>query len=102
LGSGRAQVDALVERLGELHGLTDAEAQLARGFLLQGRGRERGRCVAALLALADRTDGEIGTLEVGDDPVRGGGVADLGLLAVDERQLRRKTCRTVGSLRELG
>ena len=35
-----ANVDALIEALGDLHGAGRREAELARGFLLQGRGRE--------------------------------------------------------------
>ena len=46
------EVDALVEPLGERHGLARAEPELARGLLLQRRGGERRRRRAlALLAL---------------------------------------------------
>ena len=38
-----ADVDALIELLGGLHGALRVEAQFARGFLLKGRGRERRR-----------------------------------------------------------
>ena len=47
-----ADVDAFVQLLRDAHGLLRAEAQFARGFLLQGRGRERRRGIAlALLAI---------------------------------------------------
>src|SRR4029453_8050698 len=42
-----AQVDALVELLRDAHGATGGEADLARGLLLQGRGREGREGVAA-------------------------------------------------------
>ncbi len=46
-----ADVDAFVQLLGGLHGALGREAQLARGFLLQGRGSEGrgGRALAGLL-----------------------------------------------------
>ena len=42
-----ADVDALVEALGDLHGARRREAELARGLLLQRRGGE-GRVGVAL------------------------------------------------------
>ena len=46
-----ADVDAFIQLLGGLHGALGGEAQLARGFLLQGRGGEGrgGRALAGLL-----------------------------------------------------
>ena len=45
-------IDALVQLLGDPHGALGGKAQLARGFLLQGRSRERrGGIAFALLAL---------------------------------------------------
>jgi hypothetical protein len=54
-----ADVDALVQLLRDAHGLLGAEAELAGGFLLQRRGRERrGRVAPALLAV-DLEHGEL-------------------------------------------
>ena len=46
-----AEIDALIEPLGDAHGVAGAEAQLARGLLLQGRGGEGRRrdCGATVL-----------------------------------------------------
>ena len=47
-----AEVNAFIEALGELHGAGGGEAQLAGGFLLQGRGGEgRGRVALCGLGL---------------------------------------------------
>ncbi len=52
-------VDALIQLLRRLHGALGGEAQLARGFLLQGRGGEgRGGGPLGRLLL-DRLDGEV-------------------------------------------
>ena len=51
-----AQVDALVELLCGAHGPGRAEAELARGLLLQGRGGEGRRRVAADLLALDLLD----------------------------------------------
>ena len=51
-----ADVDALIEALGDLHGAGRREAELARGFLLQGRGRERRVGVALDRLGLDRDD----------------------------------------------
>ena len=40
------KVDALIEALGDLHGLLGGEAELARGIHLQGRGCERRKGVS--------------------------------------------------------
>ena len=58
-----ANVDALVELLRQAHRALGGEAELARGLLLQRRGRERRRRVApALLALdAEHSQCAIGT-----------------------------------------
>ncbi len=47
-------IDALVEPLSNTHGGGGAQAQLARGLLLQGRGDEGRRRVAPHLAAVDR------------------------------------------------
>ena len=58
-----ADVDALVEALGDLHGARGREAELARGLLLQGGGGE-GRIGVALDRLRfDRGDREPRGLE---------------------------------------
>ena len=51
-------VAVLVERLRRAHGLTCAHAQLAAGFLLQGRGGERGRWSAGVGLRLDRGDAQ--------------------------------------------
>src|SRR6185437_1451853 len=57
-----ADVDALVQLLGDAHGLLRAEAQFARGFLLQRGGREgRGGIALALRAV----HGQHGQLALG-------------------------------------
>jgi hypothetical protein len=58
-----AERHALVELLREPHGAAGGEAELARGFLLQGRGDE-GRRRAALALLAR----DLQHLERADDP----------------------------------
>src|SRR6266566_6256063 len=62
------QVEPLVEPLGERHGLAGAEPELASGFLLERRGRERRRRRALPLLLLHP-----------DDPV-GGPAEPLGVL----------------------
>ena len=59
-----ADVDAFVQALGDAHGGGGAEAQLARCFLLQGRGDEGRRRVAPDLAAVDGGDGEGATLDL--------------------------------------
>src|SRR6185437_13971588 len=51
-------IDALVEALRRHHGAARAEAELARGLLLQGRGGEGRLRVALDLAPLDLGDGE--------------------------------------------
>ena len=51
-----SQIDAFIQALGDHHGALHAEAQLARGVLLELAGGE-GRCrTAAALARIDRAD----------------------------------------------
>ena len=58
IGAHVGDVTVLVQALRNLHGHARGEAQLTRGFLLQGGGRER-RCRAALVRLGlDRTHRE--------------------------------------------
>ena len=54
-----ADVDAFVQLLRDAHGLLRAEAELARGFLLQGRGGERRRRIALALLAIHREHGEL-------------------------------------------
>ena len=62
-GRAVADVDAFVKALGDLHRARRREAELARGFLLQGRGGE-GRIGVALDRLRfDRRDREARRLE---------------------------------------
>ena len=53
-----AQVGAFVELLGQAHGAARAQAQLARGFLLQGRGREGRAGMPLDPLLLELADGE--------------------------------------------
>ena len=46
-----ANRDPLVQLLGQAHGVATAKAQLACGFLLEGRGAERRRGIAACALL---------------------------------------------------
>src|SRR5205085_619431 len=55
--------------LSDAHRPARAKAELARGFLLQGRGGERRKRVAADFAMLDRGDGEIAG---GEDRISGG------------------------------
>ena len=84
------EIDALVEPLRDRHRPGRAEAELARGFLLQGRGRERRKRVAANFAMLDRGDAEPAGLQ---DRVGGGAGLRLAVeieavepLAVEMRQ----------------
>ena len=58
-----ADVDAFVEPLREPHGMRRREAELAAGFLLQRRGRERRRRIAPGRLRLDRGGLEDGGLE---------------------------------------
>src|SRR5690606_15240207 len=60
------EIDPLVQALGGAHGAIGAEAELARGFLLQGAGRERRRRVALDLLLLEAVDAELPRLDRGD------------------------------------
>jgi hypothetical protein len=48
-----ADVDAFIELLRDAHGALRRKTELARGFLLQRRGRERRRGIAARCLLVD-------------------------------------------------
>ena len=67
-------VDAFIKALGNLHCAARRETELARCFLLQGRGGERRERVAANLAAVDFADGEVRGMQDGS-----GGGARLGL-----------------------
>ena len=83
----------LVERLGDAHRVAGGEAKLARRFLLQGRGRERRRRVAANGLVSTERDGETAGL---DHRLGGVGLAlvadrqPVDLLAVELDQPRRE------------
>src|SRR5258707_5917662 len=55
-----ADIDAFVETLRQRHRPARAETELARGFLLQGRGGEGRLRVALDLTTLDLADGEAG------------------------------------------
>ena len=59
-----ADVDAFVQALGDAHGGGGAEAELARGFLLQGRGDEGRRRVAPDLPTVNRRHREGAALDL--------------------------------------
>ena len=69
---------ALVEPLGDAHRVAGGKAELARRFLLQGRGGERRRRVSGERLGLDRGDGEAARLDR-----RLGGI---GLALVADRQ----------------
>ena len=78
-----AEIHALVQPLRGPHGFLRGEAELARGFLLQGRGGEGRRRVLAPLAPLDARDLELaggGLAQGALRFVRGAGVADEELL----------------------
>ncbi|OPZ01303.1 MAG: hypothetical protein BWZ09_02745 [Alphaproteobacteria bacterium ADurb.BinA305] len=87
-GALGADVDPLVELLGDSHRAPVAETELARGILLQRGGDERRRRVAALLAALDVADRVVGALQIGDDGARLVAGLDLQLLAGLLDQLR--------------
>src|SRR5205814_2952207 len=53
-GGFAADIDALVKPLRDSHGVRRREAELAAGFLLQGRGGEGGLRIAARRSCFDR------------------------------------------------
>jgi hypothetical protein len=57
------EIHALIEALGDLHGLLGGEAQLARGVHLQRRGGERREGVALHGFLLDRDHAELALLD---------------------------------------
>ena len=77
-----ADLHALVQPLRQHHGALHAEAQLARGFLLQRGGDEGRHRVALLLARAHGLDDVIGAFELRHDAVGGLFRADLRCLVV--------------------
>ena len=83
-----AQLDALVEPLRQDHGALDAEAQLARRFLLQCGGDEGRHRIAALLARTDRLDDVIRAIELRDHPISDLLAAELRRLVVLFDQVR--------------
>ena len=88
-----AQLDALVQALGQTHGALGREAQLARRLLLQARGDEgRGRILAALLAL-DRGDPQGCLREQSHDIAGLAFVGEHRLLAIQPHHPRSKRGR---------
>src|SRR2546426_1088222 len=77
-----ADRDAFVELLGEHHRFLYRVAELARRLLLQRRGRERRRGIAAALALLNALDGVGGLGERGSDPVGGLAVVNFELVTL--------------------
>ena len=67
-GGLAADIDALVELLRQPHGLLRAEAELARGLLLQRRGGERRVRIALDALLLDRADVEAAGLDAVASP----------------------------------
>src|SRR5438132_4092913 len=82
-----ADVHALVELLGQGHGLLGAEAQLARRFLLQPAGDEGRDRIALLLLALDRLHDEGLVPDCRHDALGFLGCADVRLLAVDAMEL---------------
>ena len=72
-----AQLDTFIEPLREHHGALHAEPELARRFLLQGRGDERRHRITPLLAGTDRLDYILSTFEGLTDLISRCLVADL-------------------------
>ena len=72
-------VNALVELLGDGHGAARRHIELARGLLLQGRGRKRQRRGALLVRALDIRHGKGLVADVGNDAVHllAGGRLDL-------------------------
>src|SRR5271166_5103047 len=92
-----AEVDAFVEALRQDHGTLNAEAQLARGVLLELAGSERRCRAAAALALVNRAHAPVGVLQGG---LQFGGffaIRNRGFLATNADKTRRK-CRWLGGL----
>ncbi len=90
------QLDAFIQPLREAHRALHAEAQLARGLLLQSRGDERRDRVPLLLPRGHRLDDVGDTVELGDDRVRRLLLADFRRLAIDLGQARRQNGRLLG------
>jgi len=104
-GAFLADRHAFVQLLRDLHGLARGEAELARGFLLQGGGGERRRRAALALLAGDVGDVQAALRGLLDAQARGlGGVAVgdgelLELLPVQPDQLGREM---LGRMRAVG
>src|SRR5690606_19873467 len=72
-----ADLDTLVQALRQLHCAGGAEAELARGLLLQGRGGERRLRVAPDALLLDLADLEVAGLDGGHGGLRCTLVAEI-------------------------
>jgi hypothetical protein len=88
------EVDALIEPLRRAHRALRAEAELARRFLLQRRGRERRRGIALALFLLDAGDREC---TAGGSFQRAPNV--LGARAVGDRELLDLLAAELGEAR---
>ena len=92
-GAFRADLHAFVQPLRQPHGALHAEAQLARGFLLQRGCDEGGHRVALFLARAHGLDDVVGAFELLHDAVGGLFRADLRRLVVLLDEARGKQRR---------
>ena len=72
-----ADIDAFIQTLRRLHRARDGEAELARRFLLQRRGRERRRRIAAHRLGVDFGDDELAGLHRRERAVRGSSIANI-------------------------
>src|SRR5579862_1083639 len=95
-GAFFAKFHAFGETLRNHHGALDAEAQLARGVLLQLAGREGRRGVAPAFFLVDRTNNPLGLFERDADLFSFFAVIDLDLLLALAQETRVKGRRLVG------
>ncbi len=91
-----AEFDTFVEPLRQDHGALDAEAQLARGFLLQRGSDEGGYRIAALFAGADGFDDVLRAIELRERVIGGGLARELRRLVVLLDQVRVQRRRFAG------
>ena len=85
------EFDAFIQALGDHHGALHAEAQLARGILLQFAGGERRRCVAATLFLVDRAYNPVGLFQSDANLFGVLAVGDFDLLFASAHEPRIET-----------
>ena len=75
-----AQFHTFIQALRDHHGALDAEAQLARGVLLQLAGGEWRSCIAAAFFAIDRPDQPVGVFQSDANLFRIFAVGDFDLL----------------------